>query len=143
MEQPDSPPAAPIISDRVRLNGTVTPLSLSEDGRLVWTDAGQRCLRFEKEVLGFTAEGSGVRIRAAVDLDGAGCCTGPGGGGGGRIVRKELVFEPLSAESFSLWCQKLQDYLDSLGIVSGYHVWSNFLPPELGHLDPKLAFCRG
>ncbi|PKI43635.1 hypothetical protein CRG98_035960, partial [Punica granatum] len=110
MEQPDSPPAAPIISDWVRV---------------VWAEGGHRALRVEKEVLGFAAEGSRIRIKAAVDLDGAVCCPGPSRGGGEGLVRRELVFEPLSGESLSLWCKKLQDYMDNLGRPKRLFIFMN------------------
>ncbi|KAK4787440.1 hypothetical protein SAY86_011273 [Trapa natans] len=103
------------MSDWVRVNCIVTQLTFTADGKLVWMEASQRCLRIE-EVLGFATEGSCIRIRAAVDFDEAGCCLRPGGGGGGGcMVRRELAFEPLSADSFTLWCQNLRGYLDSLG----------------------------
>ncbi|OWM91304.1 hypothetical protein CDL15_Pgr000248 [Punica granatum] len=125
MEQPDSPPAAPIISDWVRFNDAVTPLTLTADGRVVWAEGGHRALRVEKEVLGFAAEGSRIRIKAAVDLDGAVCCPGPSRGGGEGLVRRELVFEPLSGESLSLWCKKLQDYMDNLGRPKRLFIFMN------------------
>ncbi|KAK4794116.1 hypothetical protein SAY86_012110 [Trapa natans] len=115
MELSDSPSDGHIVSDLVRVNGIVTRLTLTLDGRLVWMEAGQRCLWLEKEVLGFSTEGSCIRIRAAIEFDEVGCCVGPGGGGGRRVVRRVLACETLSTESFTLWCQKLRDYLDSLG----------------------------
>ncbi|XP_040366022.1 uncharacterized protein LOC112179534 [Rosa chinensis] len=40
------------------------------------------------------------------------------GSSGGALVRKDLVFEPLSEDSKSFCCQKLLEFIDSLGLVS-------------------------
>lgn len=110
--QPPPPPPPPAISDRVLIDGTVAPVTLTADGRLVWSGGRQRSLSVEKEVLGFDAEGPRIRIKAVVD-DGSdrACCVG----GGGGLARKDYVFEPLSEESKKLWCEKLRDCMDSLG----------------------------
>ncbi|KAL5772539.1 hypothetical protein ACOSQ2_012463 [Xanthoceras sorbifolium] len=100
-----------VMSDRVIVNGTVTPMTLTEDGVLRWSGGSQRSLTLEKEVLGFVVEGSRIRIRAILEGGGGICC----GGSTGSLVRKDLVFEPLSEDSQRLWCQKLREYIDSLG----------------------------
>ncbi|KAK6917469.1 Diacylglycerol kinase, catalytic domain [Dillenia turbinata] len=105
----------PIISDRVLINGTIVPVTLNADGRLRWSFGGgrQKSLSVKKEVLGFTTEGAKIRVRTIVERSDGLCCIGDGQGGG-TLIRKDLVFEPLSEESQRLWCQKLQLYLDSL-----------------------------
>ncbi|OMO76548.1 hypothetical protein CCACVL1_15577 [Corchorus capsularis] len=107
--QPDIP--SPILSDRVRVNGTVIPLTFTADGKLRWTGKGQRCLTVEKEVIGFALEGTRIRVKAVVEKRDGICCVG----NRGDLVRQSLVFEPLSEDSFTLWSQKLRDYIDSLG----------------------------
>ncbi|KAK3431665.1 hypothetical protein EUGRSUZ_E03468 [Eucalyptus grandis] len=110
----DNPPPPPAISDRVLIGGTVDPVTLTADGSLVWPGGRHRSLSVEEEVLGVDAEGPRIRIKALVD-DGAGdrACWA-GGKGGGGLVRKDVVFEPLSEESRRLWCDKLRGCLDSL-----------------------------
>ncbi|PSS24685.1 Sphingosine kinase [Actinidia chinensis var. chinensis] len=101
----------PVLSDRVLVNGTVTEATLASDGGLRWSEGGShRRLEVAREVLGFSAEGSRIKIRAAVESGGIYCV-----GGREAPVRKTFVFEPLSEDSLKLWCQKLQGYIDSLG----------------------------
>ncbi|OVA13886.1 Diacylglycerol kinase [Macleaya cordata] len=95
--------------EQVRVNGTLTPATLSADGKLRWTDRGERCLTVEKEVLGFSIEGSLIRVKALVERESGLYC----GGSRGVRVRKDFVFEPLSEESQRLWCGKLQECIDS------------------------------
>ncbi|XP_050290569.1 sphingosine kinase 1-like [Quercus robur] len=112
MEQPENPAEQPIVSDRVIINGSETPLTLTADGKLRMWERGQRCLTVKKEVLGFVTEGSKIRIRAVVKGGGAGiCCVASKG----ALVRKDFVFQPLSNDSLNLWSQKLRQYIDSLG----------------------------
>lgn len=103
--------ASPLVSDRVVVNGTVSPLTLSEAGELRWWEGGQRCLAMEKEVLGFSTDGPKIKIRAVVQGGAGICCVA----GRGTMVRKEFVFQLLSKDMQSLWCQKLREYIDSLG----------------------------
>ncbi|VFQ88996.1 unnamed protein product [Cuscuta campestris] len=63
-----------VLSDRVRIDGTVTQVTLTTGGQLRWTG---RCLVIKKEVLGFSVEGSEIKIRAIVEK-GAGICCGGG-----------------------------------------------------------------
>ncbi|KAJ7946907.1 Sphingosine kinase 1 [Quillaja saponaria] len=100
-----------IISDRVIINGTVTPVTLSEDGRLRWSERSESCLTLENEVLGFVTDGPKIRIRTVVDSGHGIFCAGHKG----NLVRKDFVFEPFSEELQRLWCQKLREYIDSLG----------------------------
>lgn len=100
-----------ILSDRVRVSGGITAMTLTGDGSLRWTDGPQRSLTLEKQVLGFVVEGNKIRIRAVVDGRDEICC----GGSAGSIVRKDFVFEPLSEDSKRLWCEKLRDFIDSFG----------------------------
>lgn len=100
-----------VLSDRILVNGTRTAVTLTTDGILRWEDHGIfRSLVIEKQVLGFSTEGSQIKIRALVE-SGGGICFGSKG----NLVRKCFVFEPLSPESVELWSQKLQEYIDSLG----------------------------
>ncbi|TXG47295.1 hypothetical protein EZV62_026589 [Acer yangbiense] len=99
-----------IMSDRVLVNGTITQLTLTGDGVIRWSGGGQLSLTVEKEVLGFVAEGSRIRIRTVLEGGGGICCgESPGG-----LVRKDFVFELLSEDSQRLWCEKLREYIDSL-----------------------------
>ena len=101
-----------IISDQVKVNGNLTPLSLTTEGKLQWTtEKGQHSLTVEKEVLGFTIQGSKIIIKAVTEKQ-DGCFASAGGG---ALARKNFVFEPLSDESLHLWCQHLRDYINSLG----------------------------
>lgn len=101
----------PIISDRVLINGALTLVTLLVDGRLLWSENGQRCLTIEKEVLGFAIEGPKIRIKAIVQGGDGICCVGSGG----KLTRKDFVFQTISEDSHKLWCQKLREYVDSLG----------------------------
>lgn len=112
MDRPDSSRPKPVVSDRVLINGTVTPVTFFADGVLRWTEIGQRSLIVEKEVLGFKVEGPKIRIRALVDGGDGICCVGSRVR---AVARKDLVFEPLSEDSQRLWCQKLLEFIESLG----------------------------
>ncbi|CAN6689911.1 unnamed protein product [Malus baccata var. baccata] len=103
---PESATPESLISDRVLINGVVTPVTLFSDGVLRWSQRAERSLIVEKDVLGFAAEGPKIRIRAL-------------------LWRKDLVFEPLFEESHRLWCQKLRDYIDSLGRPKRLFVFVN------------------
>ena len=111
----DQPESQPLISDRFLINGTLTSVDFCDDGKIRWSDGHtDRCLAVEKEVLGFASEGSRIRIRAIVENGGGLCCVGSRG----KLVRKDFVFEIASADSHRLWCQKLREYIDSLGEFS-------------------------
>lgn len=99
------------ISDRVLVYGKVVPLTLTRDGKLRWNHDDRRCLNVEKEALGFTFEGSRIRVNVVVEKRDRILCFANMGG----IGRQSFVFEPLSEESLTLWSQKLRDYIDSLG----------------------------
>lgn len=106
MDQKDA--GAPVLSNRVQINGISVPLTLTAGGQLRWPD---RCLSIEKDVLGFIIEGSRIKINAVIE-SGAGICCG---GDGGAPLRKTFTFEPLSEDSLRLWKQRLHAVLDSLG----------------------------
>lgn len=110
MEQSEASTA--LVSDRVVVNGAVTSLALSEDGALRWWEGGQRCLAMDREVLGFSTGGRKIKIRAVVQGRAGICCVA----GMGPLVRKDFVFQLQSEDMQSLWCQKLREYIDSLGI---------------------------
>ncbi|XP_043808067.1 sphingosine kinase 1 isoform X2 [Manihot esculenta] len=120
MDQSESSPQS-ILSDRVTVNGTVTQLTLTADGKLRWTDRGQRCLTIEKEVLGFVIEGARIRIKAVVDSEDSIFCAGSKG----TLVRKDFVFHPLNEDQQRIWFQHLRDYLDSLGRPKRLFVFVN------------------
>lgn len=101
----------PLFSDRVTVNGMVTPLALLTDGRLWWSEGIQRCLSVEKEVLGFVSSGPYIKLKTLVEAR-DGCCTT---GEAGRLVRSDVVFKPSSEENLRLWCLKLHEFIDSLG----------------------------
>ncbi|XP_018481923.1 sphingosine kinase 1-like isoform X1 [Raphanus sativus] len=106
----DRLPSPPLISDRVLINGVITPLTLTADGELQWTESGLRKSTTEKEILSFAVEGNKVKLKTLVERRGSICC----GGSGGDYARKDFVFEPLYDESRKLWCDKLRQRLDSL-----------------------------
>ncbi|KAK3013404.1 hypothetical protein RJ639_009465, partial [Escallonia herrerae] len=109
MDQTDTSPE-PILSDRIRVNGTVTTAQLTAAGILRWFDGRRRLsLDIEKNVIGFAAEGSGIRIRAIVKSSSGINC----GGSKGSLTRKSFVLEPLTGGSLLLWSQKFQEYIDS------------------------------
>ncbi|XP_060191521.1 sphingosine kinase 1-like isoform X1 [Lycium barbarum] len=99
---------APVLSDRVKINGIVVPLTLTPGGILRWPE---RCLSIEKDVLGFTLEGSMIKINAVIESRGGICCAG----NGGTMMRKSFSFETLSEDSLRVWNQQLQTVIDSLG----------------------------
>ncbi|CAH8275847.1 unnamed protein product [Arabidopsis lyrata] len=107
----DELPSPVIISDRVLVNGVVTPLTLTADGELRSTESGRRKSTVAKEILSFVVEGNKVRVKTLVERRGGICC----GGSGGDYARNDFVFEPLSDESRKLWSDKLHQHLDSLG----------------------------
>ncbi|KAJ0017834.1 hypothetical protein Pint_10726 [Pistacia integerrima] len=109
------------LSDRVLINGTVVRVTLTADGKLQWTEGFQRTLTLEKEVLGFAVDSNKIKIRAVIEKENGICC----GGSTGGLVRKDFVFEPLSQESQRLWCQKLREYLDSLGRPKRLFIFMN------------------
>lgn len=111
----------PLISDRVTVNGTVTPLALLADGRLWWSEGIQRCISVEKELLGFVSTGSYIKLKTLVEAR-DGCCTT---GAPGRLVRNDVVFQPSSNESHTLWCNKLREFIDSLGRPKKLFVFVN------------------
>ncbi|XP_038883381.1 sphingosine kinase 1 isoform X1 [Benincasa hispida] len=101
-----------VLNHRVLLpDGIVTPLILTSDGWLRWSEKGQRRLSVEKEVLGFSMDGPKIRIKALVEDRGGLRCFGSNG----ALTRKEFVFQPLSEESRALWCLKLRECIDLLG----------------------------
>ncbi|KAJ4833902.1 Sphingosine kinase 1 [Turnera subulata] len=111
-----------LVSDRVRINGAVTVLTLTADGKLRWTGGeGQRDLTLEKEVLGFAIEGAKIRVKTVVEKGGGICCVGSAG----TLVRKDFVFEPLNRDAQVLWCRCLRDSLDSLGRPKRLFVFVN------------------
>lgn len=102
----------PLLSDRILIDGTVTPVTLTAGGILQWSEGkSQRRLEVEREVLGFSTEGSRIKIKAVVEGGGGICCVESRG----TLMRKTFVLEPLSEVSLRVWCRKLQDYIDSLG----------------------------
>ncbi|EOA16802.1 hypothetical protein CARUB_v10005022mg [Capsella rubella] len=115
----NDPPA--IISDRVLVNGVVTPLALTADGEIRWMESGRRKSTAEKDVLSFVVEGNKVRVKTLVERGGGICCEG----NAGDYTRKDFVFEPLSDESRKLWCDKLHQHLDSLGRPKKLFVFVN------------------
>lgn len=110
-----------LLSDQVGTNGHTTAATLSPGGLLSW---GDRRLDIEKQVLGFSVEGFKIKIRAVVEAEaeaGAAicCCSGKS-----TLIRKTFVLELLSSDSLRNWTQKLQEYLDSLGI---FYLFFTFL----------------
>ncbi|GMP74843.1 hypothetical protein CsSME_00032122 [Camellia sinensis var. sinensis] len=112
-----------ILSDRVLVNGAVTPVTLTASGKLRWSGGVgiQSCLAVEKEVLGFCTEGSRIKIRTVVESGDGICCFGSRG----TPVRKTFAFETMSDELLGLWCQKLREYIDSLGRPKKLFVFVN------------------
>lgn len=111
--------AEPVLNHSVLLpDGTVTPMILSADGWIRWSEKGQRSLSIEKEVLGFSMDGPKIRIKALLEDRGGYWCFGSNG----ALTRKEFVFQPLSEESRALWCLKLRECIDLLGKMM---VWNS------------------
>ncbi|KAL2495102.1 Sphingosine kinase 1 [Forsythia ovata] len=97
----------PVLSDRVRVNGSVTTATFTSGGKLQWSD---RSLDVEKEVLGFSVEGLKIKIRAVVECKAGICCFARP-----IIVRKSFTLEFSSDSSLRFWTQKLREILDALG----------------------------
>ncbi|XP_017434185.1 sphingosine kinase 1 isoform X2 [Vigna angularis] len=115
------PQQRPLMSDRVTVNGIVTPLALLADGRLWWSEGNQRCLSVEKDVLSFVTSGPYIKIKSLVETR-DGCCST---GAPARLARNDVVFMPSSEESHRLWCQKLSEFVDSLGRPKRLFVFVN------------------
>ncbi|XP_070041910.1 sphingosine kinase 1-like isoform X1 [Nicotiana tomentosiformis] len=111
--------SSPVLSDRVRINGVVTPVTLTAEGKLRWRE---NCLLIKKEVLGFLIKGSKIRIRAVKENGGGISC---GGNTGVTVKRRSFTFEPLTQDSLRLWSQKLQEFIDSLGRPKRLFVFVN------------------
>lgn len=114
--------AAPVLSDRVRVNGVETAVTFTaEEGILRWRE---NCLSIEKEVLGITVEGSKIKIRAIKENDGGGiiCC---GGNTVGTVRRRSYNLEMLTEDSLRIWSQKLHEFIDSLGRPKRLFVFVN------------------
>ena len=118
MDQPDTQ-QPPVISERVIVNGIVTQAALFADGRLWWSDTVQSCLNVEKDVIGFVCDGPRIRVKTVVESRNGLCCVD----NKGKLVRKDVLFQPLSEESQRLWCQKLREYVDSLGKYCWVLLW--------------------
>lgn len=106
------------LSDTLKVNGIGTTVCFTAGGRLRWSN---HCLAVEKEVLGFAADDSKMKIRALIESKTEVCC----GGGKGDFVRKSFSFEPLFEHQLPLWTQKLQQYIDSLGRPKTLFVFVN------------------
>ncbi|KAK4340570.1 hypothetical protein RND71_039071 [Anisodus tanguticus] len=113
--------AAPVLSDRVRVNGVITPVTLTVEGKLLWRE---NCLSIEKEVVGFSIEGFKIKIKAVKENKGGGICCG---GNTGVTVRRRrcFKFELLSEDSMRSWSQKIQEFIDSLGRPKRLFVFVN------------------
>ncbi|TKY71629.1 Sphingosine kinase 1 [Spatholobus suberectus] len=99
------------MSDQVTVNGIVMPLALLTDDHLWWSEGFQWCLSVEKDVLGFVTNGPYTRIKSLVETR-DGCCitVAPT-----RLVKNDVMFMPSFEELHKLWCQKLRQFVDSLG----------------------------
>ncbi|XP_057739198.1 sphingosine kinase 1-like [Arachis stenosperma] len=136
MDQSDHQPHLhPIVSDRVTVKGVVTPLALLPDGRLWWSEGLQRSLHLEKDVLSFVANGPNITLRTIQEVR-AGCCSTTSAG---SFVRRDVVFQPSSNESHVLWCQKLREYIESLGRPKRLFVLVN---PFGGKKSAKKVFWK-
>ncbi|KAL9274521.1 Sphingosine kinase 1-like protein [Drosera capensis] len=113
----DNEPSIIIHSDRVVIDGTLTPLTLFSDGRLRWEWEGiERWIDVEKEVVGVETKGSRrIVIKRAVEIGGGLNCLGSAAAAGDLGI-KEFVFEVNDEEGAGqLLGQKLKEYLNSLG----------------------------
>ncbi|KAG2240636.1 hypothetical protein Bca52824_090600 [Brassica carinata] len=78
--QPENDHLPPLISDRVLINGVVTPLTLTAEGELQWTtESGRGKSTTEKEILSFAVVGNKVRVKTLVENGSSICCGGSGG----------------------------------------------------------------
>ncbi|XP_059283257.1 sphingosine kinase 2-like isoform X2 [Lycium ferocissimum] len=93
----------------VGVNGVITPLTLTEEGKLLWQE---NYLSIEKEVLGFSIEGKKIIFKAVEENNGGGICCG--GNTGVTVRRRSFIFELVSEDSMRIWSQKIQEYIDSL-----------------------------
>ncbi|CAA2968755.1 sphingosine kinase 1-like isoform X1 [Olea europaea subsp. europaea] len=97
----------PILSDRVLVNGSETTATLTAGGQLRWSDL---TLDVEKEVIGFSVEGSKIKIRIVVECTaGISCFAKP------AMTRKNFTLEFSSDSSLHSWAQKLHEIIDALG----------------------------
>ncbi|GAB2211261.1 hypothetical protein Droror1_Dr00016554 [Drosera rotundifolia] len=151
----DNEPSIIIHSDRVVIDGTLTPLTLFSDGRLRWEWEGiERWIDVEKEVVGVETMGSRrIVIKRAVEIGGGLNCLGSAAAAGGLGI-KEFVFEVNDEDGAGqVWGQKLKEYLDSLGrpkrlfiFVNPFggkkyavKVFAKVVKPLLVHADIKFS----
>lgn len=97
----------PILSDRVLVNGSETTATLTARGQLRWSDLS---LDVEKEVIGFSVEGSKIKIRIVVECTAGICCFAKP-----AMTRKNFTLEFSSDSSLHSWAQKLHEIIDALG----------------------------
>ncbi|KAJ0791566.1 putative sphingosine kinase [Helianthus annuus] len=109
-----------ILYDEVVVNGKETAFTLSPDGILRWHDHSNvlRCLSVDREVLGVSIAKHQILIRSYVETDGS-CVSSCAGG----LVRKTFVFQASSDDSARNMCDKIQGYIDSLGIIISVYEW--------------------
>ncbi|KAL5151280.1 Sphingosine kinase 1 [Glycine soja] len=95
---------------------------------LVWA-------RVKRDVLGIVACGPYIKIKSLVETrDGCFISSSPA-----RLVRNDVVFMPSSEESPRLWCQKLGEFIDSLGRPKSLLVFVN---PFGGKQSAKKIFAE-
>lgn len=104
------------MTERIQVNGLPAEASLSAGGDLRWrvdgTERGEQSLTVESSVLGFTAKGREIMVRAFVgQLKGPFC----GVGNLGKRVMKNFVLEMSTEVVAKIWCDRLRKYIDSLG----------------------------
>ncbi|PKU84606.1 sphingosine kinase 2-like isoform X1 [Dendrobium catenatum] len=127
------------MTERIQVNGLPAEASFTAGGDLRWrvdggAGRGEQSLAVESSVLGFTAEGREITVRAFVSqLKGPFC----GVGNLGNRVMKNFVLEMPTEVVAKMWSERLRKYIDSLGRPKRIFI---FLNPYGGKKSARKIF---
>eukprot|EP01018_Ginkgo_biloba_P022428 Gb_00257 [translate_table: standard] len=106
-----SPPSDLLINEDLHLDGLNVTATLSSAGLIHWSGAKSGSLVIHDDVLGFSREGSNIKLHAFKKQESNGWC----GVSPGQRVRRDFCLSPGTEESCSNWCQCIRRCLDTLG----------------------------
>lgn len=99
-----------LISEDLQLNGLHVTVTLYQGGLIRWTGAASGSLIIENDLLGFSREGSTIKLHCFTKREADGWC----GVSSGNRVLKDVYLCPKNQETFSNWCESIQTCLDNL-----------------------------
>lgn len=99
-----------LMSEDLQLNGLHVTVTLFRGGLIRWTGATSGSLIIENDLLGFSREGSSIRLHCFTKREADGWC----GVSSGNRVLKDVCLCPKNQENFSNWCESIQTCLDAL-----------------------------